>query len=76
MTATQFSEAVDLIMSEINRHFPIFHVLRSGYPLCGFNLALPESWPPGHRWVSHLDARVHHVTTCEDCKEILKCEQS
>jgi len=63
-------------MSEVDRHFPVIHVLRAGYPLCGFNLALPERWPSGHKWISCLDENAMQKTTCDDCRETLKAEQS
>jgi hypothetical protein len=76
MTATQFTEAVDFIMEEINKRFPIVHVLRAGYPLCGFRLDRPEGWPTEHRWVSCLDVEVSQKATCDDCREVMKAEQS
>lgn len=69
-------EVLPFIMSEIDRHFPVTHVLRGGYPLCGFRLDRPGSWPEGHRWVSSLDVEVSKKATCDDCREVLKAEQS
>lgn len=69
-------EVIELVMSEVNRHFPIVHVLRAGYPLCGFRLDRPEAWPEGHKWVSCLDVEVSQKVTCEDCREVMKAEQS
>ena len=63
-------------MSEVNRHFPVVHVLRAGYPLCGFSLARPSEWAAGQKWVSCLDPEVHTKATCDDCREVLKAEQS
>lgn len=73
MTGEQILEAV---MSSLNEHFPIVHVLRGGYPVCGFCLALPENWPAGHTWISFLTPEANHKTTCDDCRESLKAEQS
>jgi disulfide bond formation protein DsbB len=41
------------------------HILHHGLPLCRFTDAMPNVWPPGHRWVG-LD--VGAEVTCEKCK--------
>jgi hypothetical protein len=73
MSAERFTE---VLMNALNDTFPIVHVLRGSFPLCGFTLAHPESWPPGHKWVSFRDLEVHTKTTCEDCKDLLREERS
>lgn len=55
----------------VDEAFPVVHVLRSGYPLCGFSLALPERWPPGHRFTSSLEPE---KANCPDCKEVLEAQ--
>ena len=73
MTQKQILETV---MSAVNEHFPVVHVLRGGYPVCGFCLALPERWPQGNTWISFLEPQATQKTTCDDCREALKAEQS
>jgi hypothetical protein len=51
---------------------PIVHILRRGFPLCGFNLKIPKLWPDGHEWISYLDKDVCTLATCEDCKRELQ----
>jgi hypothetical protein len=66
---------VKLIMQEIGIHFPIIHILKGGFPLCGFSLHLPEKWPPDHKWISYLDPQVHKAT-CDDCKTEFEKDRS
>ena len=67
---TTLQEVEEFVMSEVNRIFgaPCVHILKGGYPMCGFSLALPEKWPPGHTWVSFLDPSLQSDATCADCK--------
>ena len=69
-------EALDLVMGAVNEHFPIVHVLRGGYPSCGFNLQRPEKWPAGHKWVSWSDPDKGSKVTCPECTEALKADAS
>ena len=59
-------------MSVLDKTFPVIHVLRGGFPLCGFSLALPEKWPPGHKWVPFQDPEARRKTSCPDCKAELE----
>lgn len=43
------------------------HVLRLGFPVCGFSNELPARWPTGHRW-----AREAADATCPACKARLQ----
>jgi oligoribonuclease len=47
---------------------PIVHTLFRGYALCGFLPTVPNTWPAGHRWVSHSDPRAADQTTCDACR--------
>lgn len=40
------------------------HVLKGGFPLCGFSDEQPGRWPYGHTWVSIVDPR---EATCPGC---------
>jgi hypothetical protein len=66
---TRRQEAI--VRQLIDEAFPVVHILRGGYPLCGFNLARPEYWPPGQTWISCFDPEVRVRCNCEDCKEEL-----
>jgi hypothetical protein len=35
---------------------PVVHILRHGFPFCGFSDEVPKDWPPGHTWISFDDA--------------------
>jgi len=43
------------------------HVLRAGFPLCGFTRELPKDWPAGHVWLSEP-----HFAEALSTKEIPK----
>jgi hypothetical protein len=75
LSATEIKE---WIMGEVERLFPpVIHILKSGYPMCGFSLALPGDWPPGNTWVSFLDPDAAQESTCNDCKhELAACKPS
>jgi len=66
---------VQTFMAELNQRFPIVHILKGGFPLCGFSLKLPEHWPDEHKWISYLDKEVHKAT-CEDCKKEYERDRS
>jgi hypothetical protein len=48
----------------------VVHIMRHGFPLCGFSTEAPEHWPEGHRWLRDDQAR--HKITCEDCLKMAK----
>ena len=63
-------EVEEWVMGEVSRLFPpVIHILKSGYPMCGFCLAAPGDWPKGNTFVSFLDPNAATQTTCEYCKE-------
>lgn len=48
-----------------------WHVLRHGFPLCGFSKEVPREWPEGHRWcrpeeVERIDPEKGRL--CTGCK--------
>jgi hypothetical protein len=67
---TTIKEVEAWVMAEVDRIFgaPCVHVLKGGYPMCGFNLKLTE-WPAGHTWASFLAANIREIATCTDCLE-------
>lgn len=65
-------EVRDFIVGLLDQSFPVVHVLRGGFPLCGFSLHLPENWPVGNTWVSFRDPEVRMRVTCTDCKDELE----
>lgn len=44
----------------------IIHVLRYGFALCGFSVALPRDWPEYHRWVPLEN---WEQATCQWCRQ-------
>jgi hypothetical protein len=67
---TTLQEVEEFVMTEVKRLFPsVVHVLKGGYPMCGFSLALPEQWAPGNTWVSFLDKDLSTHANCPDCLE-------
>jgi len=46
---------------------PAVHILRAGWPLCGFSKELPENWPKGHKWVRETEAS--GKGSCRGCVE-------
>jgi hypothetical protein len=42
----------------------VVHVLREGYPLCGFSSKAPVDWPAGHKWIGPPDVK---FATCGGC---------
>jgi hypothetical protein len=63
-----FEELEGWVMAEVKKAFPTVHILKSGYPMCEFSLALATQWPAGNSWVSFLDPNVKERVTCEFCK--------
>jgi hypothetical protein len=66
---TSIEQIEEWVMGEVKKHFPTVHILKSGYPMCGFSLALATHWPEGNSWVSFLDPEVSTKVTCEFCKQ-------
>ena len=64
-------ELKKFILDEIDRLFPVVHIMRGGYPLCGFNLNYPCFWPQGHTWIAYTEKVAKEKVTCEQCKEEL-----
>ena len=62
----------EIVRKLLDDHFATVHILQGGYPLCGFCIQLPSSWPRGHTWISHLDDTSR--ATCEDCQRELKAQ--
>ena len=66
---TSVEQAEAWIMGAIEHFFPTVHILKSGFPMCGFNLQVPGDWPHGNTWVSFLDPDVRTEATCKECLE-------
>lgn len=43
----------------------VVHILRHGFPLCGFTSHVPKDWPKGHAWVRLNEPG----STCAACIE-------
>lgn len=50
----------------------VVHIMRKGYPLCGFSQSLPKFWPTGHSWVGLENKQ---QATCENCLNSLESGQ-
>jgi hypothetical protein len=60
-----------IIMAEVDKYFPIVHILKNGFAVCSFSLLQPNLWPPGNMWVSVSEK---DKATCDECKEELEDE--
>ena len=50
----------------------VFHVLKSGMPLCGFSKDVPQKWPKRNWWIYHRDKERRKLINCQKCMSRLK----
>lgn len=47
----------------------VVHVLREGFPVCGFSREVPAKWPEEHSFIGINDVNKLSDITCPHCRE-------